>query len=69
MIATAGHTSASMRVTIDSSPRCTNPNTRRAYASVLDRLADTVGADRLLTEVDGQELSRDRRRCDGGKGP
>ncbi len=39
------------------STRCTNPNTRRAYAGVLDRLAETVGADRALTGVSGEELA------------
>ncbi len=40
-----------------SSTRCTNPNTRRAYANVLDRLADTVGTDRALAGVTGEELA------------
>jgi integrase len=39
------------------SARCANPNTRRAYASALDRLADTLGADRLLATVAGEELA------------
>lgn len=33
------------------SKRCENPNTRRAYAGVLDRLLAELGADRPLTEV------------------
>ncbi len=40
-----------------SSARCRNPNTRRAYAGVLDRLADHVGADRRLVELDGGEIA------------
>jgi hypothetical protein len=42
-----------------SSKRCENPNTRRAYAGVLDRLAETVGADRALAGVTGEELAAD----------
>ncbi len=52
---------ATVRTGIDrflSSARCHNPNTRRAYASVLDRLAEHVGADQRLAELDGGEVLR-----------
>ena len=39
-----------------SSARCRHPNTRRAYAGVLDRLAEHVGADRRLAELEGGEV-------------
>jgi integrase len=39
-----------------SSARCRNPNTRRAYEGALDRLAEHVGADRRLAELDGGEV-------------
>lgn len=48
-----GHAPATVRGTVDaflSSPR-------RAYTSVLDRLADRLGADQLLADVDGQQLA------------
>src|SRR3954454_1725135 len=40
-----------------SSPRCANPNTRRGYAGVLDRLLTVLGPDRPLASVDGDELA------------
>lgn len=40
-----------------SSKRCDNPNTRRAYASVLDRLTASLGVSRLLFEVSGDEIA------------
>jgi integrase len=40
-----------------SSPRCANPNTRRGYAGVLDRLLAELGADRPLAAVGGDELA------------
>ena len=40
-----------------SSPRYANPNTRRGYTSVLDRLLAGLGADRPLAEVSGEELA------------
>jgi hypothetical protein len=40
-----------------SSPRYANPNTRRGYASVLDRLLAQIGASRPLAEVSGEELA------------
>ena len=40
-----------------SSPRCANPNTRRAYAAVLDRALDHLGPDRPLTRLSGDELA------------
>jgi hypothetical protein len=36
-----------------SSPRHANPNTRRGYTGVLDRLLAGLGADRPLAEVSG----------------
>ena len=40
-----------------SSPRYANPNTRRGYTSVLDRLLARLGADRPLAEISGEELA------------
>jgi integrase len=40
-----------------SSSRLANSNTRRAYASVLDRVLSDLGADRPLAEVSGDELA------------
>src|SRR4051812_10462987 len=40
-----------------SSPRCANPNTRRGYAGVLDRLLAELGADRPLATVGRDELA------------
>ena len=40
-----------------SSPRYANPNTRRGYTGVLDRLLAGLGADRPLAEVSGEELA------------
>jgi integrase len=40
-----------------SSPHCANPNTRRAYAAVLDRALDHLGPDRALTEMTGDQLA------------
>ncbi|MGB8201230.1 MAG: site-specific integrase [Pseudonocardiaceae bacterium] len=40
-----------------SSPRCANPNTRRAYAAVLDRALDHLGPDRPLTRLSGDEVA------------
>jgi integrase len=51
---------ATVRLAIDrflSSTRCANPNTRRAYAGALDRLAENLGADRPLVTVADQELA------------
>src|SRR5437667_4247373 len=39
-----------------SSPRYANPNTRRGYTGVLDRLLAGLGASRPLAEVSGEEL-------------
>lgn len=50
----------SVRVAIDrflASKRCENPNTRRAYAGALDRLAEHLGPDRRLAGVAGEELT------------
>ena len=40
-----------------SSPRYANPNTRRGYTGVLDRLLAPLGASRPLAEVSGEELA------------
>src|SRR5262245_34944018 len=40
-----------------SSPRCANPNTRRGYAGVLDRLLAELGPDRPLAEINRDELA------------
>ena len=40
-----------------SSPRYVNPNTRRGYTGVLDRLLAGLGAGRPLGEVSGEELA------------
>ena len=40
-----------------SSPRYSNPNTRRGYTGVLDRLLAGLGASRPLAEVSGEELA------------
>src|SRR5215472_13905261 len=40
-----------------SSPRYANPNTRRGYTCVLDRLLAGLGAARPLAEVSGEELT------------
>jgi integrase len=38
-------------------PLCANPNTRRGYTGVLDRLLAGLGASRPLAEVSGEELA------------
>lgn len=51
---------ATVRTAVDrflSSARCRNPNTRRAYAGALDRLAERLGAGRRLDEFDAEELA------------
>ena len=40
-----------------SSPRYANPNPRRGYTGVLDRLLAGLGASRPLAEVSGEELA------------
>ena len=40
-----------------SSSRLANPNTRRAYAAVLDRVTSDVGADKVLAEVSSDDLA------------
>ena len=40
-----------------SAPRYANPNTRRGYTGVLDRVLAGLGAGRPLAEVSGQELA------------
>jgi integrase len=40
-----------------SSTRCANPNTRRGYTGVLDRLLTELGPDRPLATVGGDELA------------
>ncbi len=38
-----------------SSPRYANPNTRRGYTGVLDRLLAGLGASRPLAEISGED--------------
>ena len=40
-----------------SSPRAASPNTRRAYADVIDRLVAELGPDRPLAAVPGDEIA------------
>ncbi len=40
-----------------SSPRIASPNTRRAYAGVIDRLAAELGPHRPLAAVPGDEIA------------
>ena len=50
---------ATVRTAVDrflSSARCRNPNTRRAYSGVLDRLGERLGAGRRLDQLGGHEL-------------
>ena len=50
---------ATMRTAIDrflSSARCANPNTRRGYATALDKIAGHLGATRRLAGVDQDEF-------------
>ena len=49
-----------------SSPRAASPNTRRAYAGVLDRLAAELGPGRQLAAVPGDEIAAALRRLWGG---
>lgn len=46
-----------------------NPNTARAYANVLDRVAEALGADRALAEVDGGEIGEALTHLWGGAKP
>jgi len=39
-----------------SSPRCENPNTRRAYAGVIDKVAGELGSARHLADVSDAEI-------------
>jgi hypothetical protein len=41
---------------LDTAAIKTNPNTLRAYAGVLDRVAELIGPSRALAELDGDEL-------------
>jgi integrase len=52
-----------------SSPRVGSPNTRRAYAGVLDRLAAELGPGRQLAAVPGDELAAVLRRLWGESAP
>jgi hypothetical protein len=48
-----------------SSPRVASPNTRRAYAGVIDRLAAKLGPHRQLAAVPGDEVAAALRRLWG----
>jgi len=52
-----------------SSPRAGSPNTRRAYAGVLDRLAAELGPHRQLGAVPGDEIAAALRRLWGESAP
>jgi hypothetical protein len=52
-----------------SSPRAASPNTRRAYAGVLDRLAAELGPGRQLAAVPGGEIAAALRRLWDGCAP
>jgi integrase len=52
-----------------SSPRAASPNTRRAYAGVLDRLAAGLGPGRQLAAVPGDEIAAALRRLWGASAP
>lgn len=63
---------ASIQAAIDafmSSPRRANPNTRRAYATVLDRVAADLGTDRAVADVAGEELAAVLERTWGNASP
>jgi integrase len=51
---------ATVRAAVDrflSSPRCANPNTRRAYATALEKWAASIGAHRVLADVGEDEAA------------
>jgi integrase len=52
-----------------SSPRAASPNTRRAYAGVLDRLTAELGPGRLFAAVPGDEIAGALRRLWGECAP
>jgi integrase len=52
-----------------SSPRAASPNTRRAYAGVLDRLVTGLGPHRQLAAVPGDEVAAALRRLWGNRAP
>ena len=52
-----------------SSPRVASPNTRRAYAGVIDRLAAELGPHRQLAAVPGDEVAAALRRLWGDRAP
>ena len=52
-----------------SSARAASPNTRRAYAGVLDRLAAELGPHRPLAAVPGEEVAAALRRLWGDRAP
>ena len=52
-----------------SSPRYANPNTRRGYTGVLDRLLAGLGASRPLAEVSGEKLAGLLERLRGQRPP
>ena len=52
-----------------SSPRAASPDTRRAYAGVIDRLAAELGPHRQLAAVPGDEIAAALRRLWGKRAP
>ena len=52
-----------------SSPRAATPNTRRAYAGVIDRLVAELGSHRPLAAVPGDEIAAALRCLWGNRAP
>jgi hypothetical protein len=52
-----------------SCPRTASPNTRHAYAGVIDRLAAEFGPRRPLAAVPGNEIAAALRRLRGNRAP
>ncbi|MGH9066345.1 MAG: hypothetical protein ACRD0J_02305, partial [Acidimicrobiales bacterium] len=69
---TSERTETHLRAAVDaflSSPHCANPNTRRAYTTVLDRVLADLGDDRALAKVTGNELGGVLEAAWSGAGP
>lgn len=65
----AGVTLAGAAEAFLSSPRAASPNTRRAYAGLIDRLAAELGPHRQLAAVPGDEVAAAWRRLWGQRAP
>jgi integrase len=71
-VASKEHDGARLGTAVDaflSSSRLANPNTRRAYAAVLDRVLADLGSDRALVEVPGDDLAEVLETTWGGASP